>query len=330
MAHTLYQGDCLEILKGLADNSIDFISADPPYGILKHRIETQIDIAEYFKQCYRVLKKDCFNMYFGRQPTLTTWNSEAFKLFDYKQEIIWYKRQRSSPMDDMGRVFENIMVTMKGFRKINQVTRPYTDVKESLAEFIHYGSLVRYIGHLEHVFQSKPSYERAVEFLQSSNYKDFTNGKKTRMNSISSISSHFDKLENGDLTCVRAAGMGTPPQNIISFLSHNKQGYDSSGNGGGDNNLKHPTVKPVNMLEYLILLCTNEGDTVLDPFMGTGTTGIACANTGRNFIGMELDPEYFALSQERITKANMGDKGEIFAPEPIAIKPKVKLQPSLF
>jgi site-specific DNA-methyltransferase (adenine-specific) len=328
MAYTLYQGDCLEILKGLADNSVDFICGDPPYGILKHRIETQIDIAEYFRQCYRVLKKDCFNMYFGRQPTLTTWNSEAFKLFAYKQEIIWYKRQRSSPMNDMGRVFENIMVTMKGFRKINQVARPYTDVKDSLSEFTHVGSISKSFNSVMQPYKDRLSYDNALAYLNGENSVLNLNLGKHKNNALSSICSDID-IYDSDIKWVDRVLNGIKPQNLISFMSHNKQRHDMSGNGGGDNNLKHPTVKPVNMLEYLILLCTNEGDTVLDPFMGTGTTGIACANTGRNFIGMELDPEYFVLSQERITKANMGDKGEIIAPDPLPTR-KPKLQIEMF
>ena len=67
----------------------------------------------------------------------------------------------------------------------------------------------------------------------------------------------------------------------------------------------HPTQKPVALMEYLIRTYTNEGDTVLDNCMGSGTTGIACLNTGRDFIGMEKDPEYFALAQKRILKHSL-------------------------
>ena len=65
----------------------------------------------------------------------------------------------------------------------------------------------------------------------------------------------------------------------------------------------HPTQKPVPLLEYLIKTYTNEGDTVLDNTMGSGTTGVACVNTNRNFIGMELDDKYFEIAKERIEKA---------------------------
>ena len=62
----------------------------------------------------------------------------------------------------------------------------------------------------------------------------------------------------------------------------------------------HPTQKPVALLEYLIKTYTNEGETVLDFTMGSGSTGVACMNTNRNFIGIELDEKYFEIAKERI------------------------------
>jgi site-specific DNA-methyltransferase (adenine-specific) len=62
----------------------------------------------------------------------------------------------------------------------------------------------------------------------------------------------------------------------------------------------HPTQKPVALMEYLIKTYTNENETVLDFTMGSGTTGVACVNTGRNFIGIELDSGYFKVAQDRI------------------------------
>lgn len=65
----------------------------------------------------------------------------------------------------------------------------------------------------------------------------------------------------------------------------------------------HPTQKPVALMEYLIRTYTNEGMTVLDNCMGSGTTGVACVNTGRKFIGMEMDAGYFEIAKDRIEKA---------------------------
>ena len=65
----------------------------------------------------------------------------------------------------------------------------------------------------------------------------------------------------------------------------------------------HPTQKPVALMEYLIKTYTNEGETVLDFTMGSGTTGVACKNLNRNFIGIELDKDYFEIAKKRINEA---------------------------
>lgn len=67
----------------------------------------------------------------------------------------------------------------------------------------------------------------------------------------------------------------------------------------------HPTQKPVALCEYLIRTYTNEGETVLDNTMGSGTTGVACVNTGRAFIGIEQEQKYFEIAQERIAQAGI-------------------------
>ena len=69
-------------------------------------------------------------------------------------------------------------------------------------------------------------------------------------------------------------------------------------------NRVHPTQKPVDLLEYLIRTYSNEGDTVLDFTMGSGSCGVACKNTNREFIGIELEEEYFKIAKERIYEVN--------------------------
>ena len=71
-----------------------------------------------------------------------------------------------------------------------------------------------------------------------------------------------------------------------------------------DSKKLHPTQKPVALLEYLIKTYTNEGETVLDNCMGSGSTGVACINTNRNFIGYELDEKYFEIAEKRLNEAS--------------------------
>ena len=75
----------------------------------------------------------------------------------------------------------------------------------------------------------------------------------------------------------------------------------------------HPTQKPVALLEYLIKTYTNEGETVLDNCMGSGSTGVACINTNRNFIGIELDEKYFEIASKRINEAIKEDGDDVDA-----------------
>jgi site-specific DNA-methyltransferase (adenine-specific) len=71
----------------------------------------------------------------------------------------------------------------------------------------------------------------------------------------------------------------------------------------------HDTEKPIALMEYLVKTYTNEGDVVLDFCFGSGTTGHACANTGRRFIGIEKDAEYFRIGSERIASAYEAPRG---------------------
>ena len=92
--------------------------------------------------------------------------------------------------------------------------------------------------------------------------------------------------------------------------NNNKTGYPRTilnqipvlNNLGSEKIGLHPTQKPIKLMEYLIKTYTNEGETVLDFTMGSGTTGVACVNTNRNFIGIELDETYFNIAEERIEK----------------------------
>ena len=80
------------------------------------------------------------------------------------------------------------------------------------------------------------------------------------------------------------------PFNILQYKGDDKK-----------NGFLHPTQKPIALLEYLIKTYTNEGDVVLDNCMGSGSTGVACVNTNRDFIGIELDKDYFNIAKQRIT-----------------------------
>ena len=85
------------------------------------------------------------------------------------------------------------------------------------------------------------------------------------------------------------------PIDVLQFSNHSGVYF-----GAENNNHFHSTQKPVPLLEYLIKTYTNPGETVLDNTMGSGSTGVACVNTGRNFIGIELDEKYYKIACDRI------------------------------
>ena len=113
----------------------------------------------------------------------------------------------------------------------------------------------------------------------------FQNGKKHLRGGTGSLTNNygdFVRFNNGSSTQYY-------PVDIIQFQK--------------TSNMIHPTQKPVPLLEYLIKTYTHDGETVLDNCMGSGSTGVACINTNRDFIGIELDNNYFDIAQKRIKEA---------------------------
>jgi site-specific DNA-methyltransferase (adenine-specific) len=102
---------------------------------------------------------------------------------------------------------------------------------------------------------------------------------------------------------------GTNKKPVMEDMSYGDSGSAArffycakAGKADRDDGNNHPTVKPVDLMRYLVTLVCREGGTVLDPFMGSGTTGIACIRTGRKFIGIEKDARYFEIAKQRLER----------------------------
>lgn len=127
-----------------------------------------------------------------------------------------------------------------------------------------------------------------------------TNGKRTPMK-------YNPQKTQGKPYCQKSGrmsdnwkgGLGTVITDNKDGLRHPKTIQHFNRDKGGF----HPTQKPVEMMEYFIKTYTNEGDLVLDNCMGSGSTGVACINTNRNFLGFELDEKYFEIAKNRLKKA---------------------------
>ena len=153
-------------------------------------------------------------------------------------------------------------------------------------------------GHLNAKKQPLRSYEDICVFYkkqctynpQNLIYGEFNNNRPSRSKKTKGSYTYGIEKDFGISKCKGY------PKNLLNFSN-------------GNNKLLHPTQKPVALLEYLIKTYTNEGDVVLDNCMGSGSTGVACVNTNRNFIGIELDEKYFNIAKERIENEdnNYGD-----------------------
>ena len=179
---------------------------------------------------------------------------------------------------------------------------------------------------------SNPSWFSHEWIWSKSNGGGFLNANRQplKRHEIVSVFSEGQMLYNPQMTegspnACTSAGVGatTADLSVIGWRTvNNGKRYPTTIQSFSNDTGLHPTQKPVALLEYLIKTYTNEGDTVLDFTMGSGATGVAAANTGRKFIGVELDAEYFAIAEQRIKNA--------YGNYVMTDKEKSTPQPSLF
>jgi site-specific DNA-methyltransferase (adenine-specific) len=238
MQSTLYNGDCLEIMKQIPDGSVDMVLTDPPYGTTACKWDSIIPFEPMWEQLKRVTKPNGAIVMTASQPFTSALVMSNPKMFKYCW--VWEKT-----------LFSNFALVKK------QPTKKHEDIC---------------------VFYTKqPTYNPQME--SGKPYKDKERGRTMGV--------------TGD-----ALPSKKPIDNEGTRYPSSVQKFSNGNNGN-----VHPTQKPVALMEYLIKTYTQGGETVLDFTMGSGTTGVACKNLNRNFIGIELDPEYFRIAKERIESA---------------------------
>lgn len=245
---TLLQGDCLELMKGIEDASIDLILCDLPYGTVSCKWDVIIPFEKLWEQYRRIVKENAAIVLFGSQPFTSVLGSSAVDILRYG--MVWEKGRPTN--------FPNAKrMPLKGFEDI----------------------LVFY--------KKQPVYNPQGLVRIDKQVKN--TGTKTRKGSLK---------ENGDRTSVHndltksdvyTQEFTNYPRGILKYTQ--------------DKVSLHPTQKPIDLCEYLVKTYTNEGMTVLDNCMGSGTTGVACVNTNRKFIGIEKDEGYFKIAEERIKQS---------------------------
>ena len=241
----LFNGDCLEVMKELPDNSIDFILTDLPYGTTTFKWDINIPSNLMWEEIKRIRKNNTATVLFGNEPFSSY--LRLSNINEYKYDWIWEKEK----------------ATGQGFSKKQPMRK-----NELISVF----------------YKNQPNYDWKGKKLDK---------PLTRVRTISgneSFATARDNLENGKRTYVTYTHK--TKHNIIYFARDNQNKKIGKS--------YHPTQKPIALLEYLIKTYTKENEVVLDFTMGSGSTGVACVNTNRDFIGIELDQEYYNIAKERI------------------------------
>ena len=271
----LHLGDCLEVMKTMPDKSVDAVITDPPYGFGLTEWDKEIDITTFIKEAKRLAKK--FLSYFGQMPTIAKWHIEAEKAgFYYLENVVWVKRI-VIPGYRLSRGQEQINIyASNGKRKFYSKKGRYEDTKIPgiMFDLVTIQAIQR---HMSSLRQEIKTGEKA------------TIKEKTRSQELYKRFKQKNNLRSPEMVNYT---------NVWSFLPPQRK-------HPGESDYNHPTEKPTEVIKRLIEMTSQEGDTILDPFMGSGTTGVACVKTGRNFIGIEIDPTYFAIAEKRIAEAQL-------------------------
>lgn len=324
---TLINGDGVAGLSEIKNNSVKCILTDPPYLYLKgQKLEREFDEYLYFSKCKRVLMDDGFIVLFGRGKSFYRWNTILSEMgFKFKEEFIWDKGYCTSPLMSISRVHETISVFTKKNGVLNKVKVPYLEMKNNDFE-----SIITDIKRLKTTFKNTKSLDAVLKYLED-NTRDTSDSWKA--NNVS-ISSDITK-EDRSVSVIRSIDSGMNEKSVIrsdfyetkNFTKHGvnldqrmsgdrcvvvvnsiTQGMNEKTiiNEGRDHyDTIHPTQKPVSILKRLLNLTTNKGDLVIDTFAGSCSTGIAASQLEREFIGWEIDEEYFLKAVERVKKNNV-------------------------
>ena len=277
----LYNGDCLEAMKEIPSKSVDMILCDLPYQVTKNKWDIIIPMNDYVIINDEVLEKDKFYL---QQFMKGLTKKEIDKIWkENKQEGLWSHYNRI--IKDNGAILlfgqdifsaqlinSNLkMYKYKWFWKkdrpsgfLNAKKMPLKDVEEIL---VFYKKCPIY----------NPQFWEGIPLHgMGTKYKEGNLGN----NNYGKFASHTNPSAN------REGDTKKCPRQVLEFKRPHPPIF--------------PTQKPVDLCEYLIKTYTNEGDLVLDNCMGSGSTGVACKNLNRRFIGIELNSKTFNLAKDRI------------------------------
>lgn len=313
MDYKLYNTDCLDKLKELEDNSVDSIITDPPYGLnfMNKKWDYSIPSIDIWKECLRVLKPGGYLLSFAgtRTQHRMACNIEDAG-FEIKDMIAWvYAQGMPKHRSCLKPAIEPITMARKPAKKATLLNIDACRVEGR--ERTDYGlkNSTRTQGNCFGAPTSSADFDSTKGRYPSNLIHD---------GSEEVVSLFPDSLgAGGSLPRVKITGYGEGIGTGKSeYLGGDRIPFDS-GTGSAarffycakankkdreEGNL-HPTVKPTELMKYLIKLVTPKDGIVLDPFMGSGSTGKAAKILGYSFIGIEREEEYFKIAEKRINDA---------------------------
>lgn len=298
----LMQGDCLELMSSIPDGSVDMVLCDLPYGTMKNagldgwsnqttEWDVCIDQKELLNQYNRILRTNGALVLFSQDPFTAKLMTETHGNLPFSYRYTWLKDH-----------FANALIAKKAPVNYTEdvcVFFKKYDTQEQHPLRYYAKSIFDFIGKDKKTLFNEMKHQGVCHFYRYDSMQFGLCTEKTynqliaeygiyRLNTF--ISYHEMKIIDNRFARRFALPKGSKfKSNVLSY----KKDYEGL----------HPTQKPVKLLEDLIKTYTIEGDTVLDNCMGSGSTGVACVNTGRKFIGIEMDAGYFEIAEQRINEA---------------------------
>jgi site-specific DNA-methyltransferase (adenine-specific) len=304
MTYQLHLGDCLEVLATLPDNSVDSIVTDPPYGLsfMGKKWDYDVPSVAIWEQCLRVLKPGGHLLAFAGTRTQ---HRMACRIedagFEIRDMIAWVYGSGFPKSHNLEGDHKGWGTALKpALEPITMARKPFSSTVA--ANVIQYGTGAINVDGCRVKIDDDDPIHKAVWTSRPS---------KIGLSSVGFVTSNKD----GDRRACETS-KGRWPANIIhdgsneaalSLKSGARFFYTAkAGKVDRESENNHPTVKPTMLMAYLCRLITQPGGTILDPFMGSGSTGKAATINGFRFIGIERDPEYHKISEARISNQHEG------------------------
>ena len=309
----LIQGDCLEVMKTLPDNLVDAVVTDPPYNIGKAEWDKIPDYIEWcgkwILESQRVLK-DTGSFYFFHNDMeqvadLMLWIRKN-TTFVFKQMITWSKI--SEKFKNYGFVQQRLSIDMmrnyyNGFTEycLFYTFQDETGLNKVLKQPGFY-SLMKYFKTERE--KTGWNYMQCDEFLGIKASYCYWDKPTTHPYRIPE-EKHYKKLQETRYFKREYEDLRREYEDLRYTFNNQIVKNELRSNSNvwmypPAPQMGHITPKPIALIENILLHSSNEGDTILDPFMGSGTTGVSCIKMERDFIGIEIDPTFFDIATKRI------------------------------